>query len=275
MASVMAMTAAGSGGMRGLNESKGIPAPKSRAELKEAEAHLIAAYELTRPQAEGQWAWYVRVGDFAWHKIVKSKVFQECVTGAILVSCFYAGATTYSSINDAVWMASLDTSLALVFLAESAVKIVAEGPRPWMYFHGNPYWRWNIFDFSINLLTLPWISDGVPSALRKLGQLARVLRITKLLRKAKRLAIIVGALVSGLKSIALIFLLLFIVFVMYATVATIYLGKNDPWHFKSAHSSFVTMFAMLTMNDWSSVFYTSYYGCDVYNGKSRLPQLPL
>ena len=72
------------------------------------------------------------------------------------------------------------------------------------------------------------ISDKVPPSVRKLGQLARVMRMTKLLRKAKRLQIIVHALMSGLRSIVLIFLLLFIVFVMYATVGTIYLGSNDP-----------------------------------------------
>jgi voltage-gated sodium channel len=38
------------------------------------------------------------------------------------------------------------------------------------------------------------------------------------------------------------------------------------WHFGSAHISFVTLFTLLTMNDWSSVYYVNYWGCDKYNG---------
>ena len=38
------------------------------------------------------------------------------------------------------------------------------------------------------------------------------------------------------------------------------------WHFGSVHMSFVTMFALLTLNDWSSVFYVNYLGCDVFPG---------
>ena len=53
-----------------------------------------------------------------------------------------------------------------------------------------------------------------------MGQLARVMRVTKLLRKAKRLSVVVQSLISGLRSIAFIFCLLFIVLVMYAAVGT-------------------------------------------------------
>jgi hypothetical protein len=56
------------------------------------------------------------------------------------------------------------------------------------------------------------------------------MRMTKLLRMAKGLQMIVAALGSGLKSIVFIALLLFIVFIMYATAGTIYLGANDPVH---------------------------------------------
>jgi hypothetical protein len=52
--------------------------------------------------------------------------------------------------------------------------------------------------------------------------------MSKLLRLAKGLQMIISALISGLKSIVFIALLLFIVFIIYATAGTIYFGANDP-----------------------------------------------
>ena len=110
---------------------------------------------------------------------------------------------------------------------------------------------------------------------------------------------IISALISGLKSIVFIALLLFIVFIIYATAGTIYFGANDPvppqahvpilialahalhithrlslsqWHFGTVNMSFVTLFSLLTMNDWSGIFYVNYFGCDVYNGGYYNPE---
>jgi voltage-gated sodium channel len=115
-------------------------------------------------------------------------------------------------------------------------------------------------------MTLPWISEGVPVELVRVFRVARILRSTKLLRKAKRLAFIVQALMSGLRSIGVIFMLLCIVFIIYAAAGQIYLGKNDPWHFQTVHLAFVTLFALLTNNSWSHIFYVNYFGCDVFSG---------
>jgi hypothetical protein len=75
-----------------------------------------------------------------------------------------------------------------------------------------------------------WSANGalLPIAVSRTVQLARVLRLSKLLKNAKGLQTIVAALNEGLKSIVFIFLLLFIVFMMYATAGTIYMGMNDP-----------------------------------------------
>ena len=111
---------------------------------EQLEAEVLAAYEATRRAPSG---WYTRLADCAW-ALCKKKYFQNSIYLFILGSCFHAGATTYSELRGLEWMVFSDVLMAMVFAAESVVKIVAEGNRPWMYFHGNPYWKWNCFDFS-------------------------------------------------------------------------------------------------------------------------------
>jgi voltage-gated sodium channel len=79
------------------------------------------------------------------------------------------------------------------------------------------------------------------------------MRMVKLLKQAKQLQVIIGALISGMRSIMVIFMLLVMVMVMFGTVGTIYLGPNDPWHFKDFHTSVISLFTLVTLNDWSNV----------------------
>jgi hypothetical protein len=112
-------------------------------EIKSREKTLIAAYETTRPKRHGA---YSRLAEQAW-RLCKLRSFNEFTYTCVLASCCYAGATTYASIKDSEWMHAIEVMLAVVFLAESALKIVAEGVRPWMYFKGSPFAQWNCFDF--------------------------------------------------------------------------------------------------------------------------------
>ena len=107
----------------------------------------VSAYVASRPKPAGPFAAYIRLGDLAYTLAICAP-FEFTVYFFITVSCLYAGASTYVEIASASWMATLDIVLAVVFLTETAVKLVAEGTRPWKFFYGNPYWGWNCFDFT-------------------------------------------------------------------------------------------------------------------------------
>ena len=139
----MAMARAQPGGASDSSASK----PQTRAEAKQAAFLVMEAYEQTRPIASGGCGAYVKLGDLVWSKVVQAKWFADVIYSSILVSCVYAGASTYDSINTSEWMANVDLVLAIIFLVESFLKIVAESTKPWRYFYGNPFWRWNCFDF--------------------------------------------------------------------------------------------------------------------------------
>ena len=81
------------------------------------------------------------------------------------------------------------------------------------------------------------------------------MRMTKLLRKAKGLQIIVFAIIAGMKSIVFIFLLLFIVFVMYATAGTIYMGMNDPVRSRTPCTRVLSLTPHIAVAFWKRAYF--------------------
>jgi len=54
-------------------------------------------------------------------------------------------------------------------------------------------------------------------------------------------------------------------FLLAASAGVTFFGTNDPWHFASFRTAFITLIRCATLEDWSDVMYVNYYGCDVYD----------
>jgi len=61
-----------------------------------------------------------------------------------------------------------------------------------------------------------------------------------------------------------IFMLLGIIFYIFAVMATFTFSENDPIHFENLPTSMITLFRMVTFEDWTDVMYINMYGCDKY-----------
>jgi voltage-gated sodium channel len=133
--------------------------------------------------------------------------------------------------------------------------------RPWKYFTGHDF-HWNWFDFIIVILSTPGIElDSLPYVLR----LLRLARVLKLLARYPELRVILAGLAAGLKSSIWIVVLLLLVFYMFAVGFLMYFGGNDPREFDGFIHTFVTLFRMSTMEDWTDVTYINWYGCTQYS----------
>jgi voltage-gated sodium channel len=71
-------------------------------------------------------------------------------------------------------------------------------------------------------------------------------------------------LIGSLSSIFYVALLLLLVFYLYGIICVSFFRENDPVHFGNLETTFLTLFRMSTLEDWSDVMYTQLYGCDVY-----------
>lgn len=166
-------------------------------------------------------------------------------------------------------LASLESSLTLTNVSkchnhlsivdkqiEAILKIASEFPRPLNYFNNS----WNVFDFIIIVGVLLPIGGSFLPVLR----LLRVLRVFRLITTMSKMRLIVGALLKSIPSMVHIFMLLGIIFYIYAVLATFAFSENDPIHFENLQTSMLTLFRMVTFEDWTDVMYINMYGCDQY-----------
>jgi len=180
-------------------------------------------------------------------RVVHARAFKGTVLGAILAGAVLVGLETVPAIHEAygaaIW--SLDRVVLAVFVAEVALKIAAEGRRPWRYFLD----PWNVFDFAVTAVCLLPLDARFAQVLR-LGRVARSLRLITAL---PRLQLIVGALLRSLPSFGWITLLLFTLLYVYSVMAVFLFGAGDPERFGSLWTSALTMFGVLTLEGWVDI----------------------
>ena len=172
------------------------------------------------------------------------------------------GAQTYKdfAIENAKVLQTLDHLVLIIFTLEALIKILAEGNRPLNYFK-NP---WNIFDFAIVTACLlePFIHIG--GAFLPVLRLARILRVLRLVSAIPKLQLLVSCLLKSLPSMFYVSILLFLLFYIYGAMAVFLFGENDPIHFRNLQTSILSLFRVVTLEDWTDVMYINMYGSDAY-----------
>jgi len=191
-------------------------------------------------------------------KLRLSTSFQNFITFVIVLAGVLVGAETYDALANA-YQSQLDLAndiILAIFVIEIGIKVGAEGKKPWRYFLD----PWNVFDFLIVAVCFLPADTGGAAVLR----LARLLRVLKSVRALPKLQILVNALLKSIPSMGYVSLLLALLFYLYAVAATTFFGANDPIHFDNLHLSMVSLFRVVTLEDWTDVMYIQMYGCANY-----------
>jgi voltage-gated sodium channel len=191
-------------------------------------------------------------------QIANAHWFSRFITIVILLAGVLVGAETYPSViarhGDTLHV--IDAIIIWIFAAEVVIKMVAEAPRPWRYFKDG----WNCFDFAIVAVVFLPIDTEFVMVLR----LVRVLRVLKLVRALPKLQILVSALLKSIPSMGYVSLLLLMLFYLFAVTATFLFSGNDPVHFENLQTAMLSLFRVVTLEDWTDVMYIQMYGCDNY-----------
>ena len=137
---------------------------------------------------------------------------------------------------------------------------MAEGKNPFNYFK-NP---WNVFDFTIVVACLlePFLDLG--GAFLPVLRLARILRVLRLVTAIPKLQLLVTCLLKSLPSMFYVSILLFLLFYIYGAMAVFLFGENDPIHFRNLQTSILSLFRVVTLEDWTDVMYINMYGSNQY-----------
>ncbi len=194
-------------------------------------------------------------------KIAESSWFNNFILAVILGAGIIVGIQTYGDqvahLKGLLWI--LDKIILFIFLVEVVIKMAAEGNRPLRYFRD----PWNVFDFTIVAagylsLLFPEV-EGVYAAVFRL---VRVLRVFRIVRTIPKLRLLVNTLLKSIPSIGYIGILLSVVFYIYATMGVFLFRYNDPVHFGNLQLSLLSLFRIVTLEDWTDIMYINMYGCD-------------
>ena len=68
-----------------------------------------------------------------------------------------------------------------------------------------------------------------------------------------------------MQSVVYVAMLMLLIFYLYGCIGFIVFREEDPAHFDTIIEAFVfTLFRACTLEDWTDLFYTSYFGCESY-----------
>ena len=76
--------------------------------------------------------------------------------------------------------------------------------------------------------------------------------------------ILMSGVTHGLRSISYTVLVLFLLILCYASLGHYLFAVNDPFHFGTYAQAALTFFQLSTFENWSTVYYINYYGCDSF-----------
>ena len=195
-------------------------------------------------------------------KIAESSWFNNFIIAMIILAGILVGLETEKSIVNSYGaiINFLDGIVLFIFTVEIVIKMVAEGNKPWNYFRDS----WNQFDFMIVFLSLVAPILPVDTSFLPILRLVRIFRVIRLVAAIPNLRLLVEALLRSLSSIFYIGLFLLLLFYIYGTMAVITFGENDPIHFKNIPIATLSLFRVITLEDWTDVMYINMYGCDQY-----------
>lgn len=184
-------------------------------------------------------------------RISEARWFQWGIIGVISLNAVVIGLDTSATLRaDFHDFFELVNQVFLgVFVLEVIIKLVAVHPRPSRYFRDG----WNLFDFTIVAISL------LPATgeLATLARLARLLRVLRLVSALPELRLIVATLVRSVPSMFNVICLMSIIFYIYAVAGYHLFHEVDPTHWNTLGISLITLFRIVTLEDWTDVMYAA------------------
>jgi voltage-gated sodium channel len=185
------------------------------------------------------------------HQIVCAPWFEYGIIAFILINGVILGLETSPAlVEDYGALMHWGNHVILgIFILEALIKMIAVAPQIDRYFRDG----WNIFDFSVIVFSL------IPATgeFAMIARLARLLRVVRLISTIPELRLIVSTLVRSIPSMIHVMTLMGVIFYVYAIMGYQLFHEHDPTHWRSLGISLLTLFRVVTLEDWTDVMYTA------------------
>ena len=178
-----------------------------------------------------------------------SKGFETFVIAIITISALLAGAKTIDALAPyQVYFVWTDLLITILFCTELLIRFTGYKFSLIQFFRD----PWNVFDTMVVAISLIPVSDSDLVVVTRLLRLFRVLRMISILPDLRYL---ISAFVASLSRLFNIALLLFIIFYMYGVIGSTMFGEINPFLWGDIGNSMLTLFRVMTFEDWSDVMY--------------------
>ncbi len=185
------------------------------------------------------------------NQIVNATWFERVIIVFILINGVILGMETSPELmNRYGGLMHFGNQVILgIFILEAALKMLALAPQVHRYFLDG----WNVFDFSVIVFSL------IPATgeFAMIARLARLLRVVRLVSTIPELKLIVATLVRSIPSMMHVMTLMGLIFYIYAITGYQLFHEHDPVHWRSLGISLLTLFRVVTLEDWTDVMYTA------------------
>ncbi len=197
-------------------------------------------------------------------RLVNTAAFQHSILLLIGAAAVLIGLETDRGImaRHAELIYRLDKIILWMFVAEAALKMSAHGRHFYRYFRD----PWNIFDFVIVVICFMPFDGHYAAVLR----LARILRALRLVSAVPALQLLVTSLLKSIPSMFYVGSLLIILFYIYAVTGVFLFRDNDPFHFEDLPTAMLSLFRVVTLEDWTDIMYIQMHGSANYPGYAGL-----
>mmetsp|Transcript_15432 Transcript_15432/g.38715 ORF Transcript_15432/g.38715 Transcript_15432/m.38715 type:complete len:831 (+) Transcript_15432:1-2493(+) len=200
----------------------------------------------------------------AWcYRMVKKKWFEQIVLSIILLNAAILAADYYEAGPEYLRLLALGNDFCLVaFVVEAILKILA------LSFSEYIIKPWNVFDFSIIVISLLHeliVTFGDSTLNPSLARLLRIVRVVRLLRaikSARRIRSMLTTLIFSLPALANISSIFCIVLFLFSVLGMQLFGDvmhgeflNDDANFCHFSSSAMTMFRSATGEAWNGIMH--------------------
>ncbi len=180
-----------------------------------------------------------------WHYFERFIICLISLNAVVLgIETFPAVAVPYESI-----LLGFNHVVLVIFVIEAILKITASTPNFRRYFGDG----WNLFDFTVVVLSL--VPQSGEFAL--IARTVRLFRVLRLITAVPELRLIVSTLIKSLPGLGNVILLISIIFYIYAIAGYHLFHEHDPFHWRSLGVSLITLFRVLTLEDWTDVMYNA------------------
>lgn len=179
--------------------------------------------------------------------IVNNRRFDIFIVAVIIFNSILIGVQTLPlPIEVASALEYLDTTCLLIYIIEIVLRFIS---NPKAYFKSG----WNIFDFTIVLLSVLPNLIPFPIQMARILRVFRTLRVLLLISAFEPLRRIIVSLVRSLPSIAWTAILLCIFCYLYGIAGFYLYGESFPEYFGSLGTTFFTLFQLTTLENWAEI----------------------